>query len=303
MAVVNNTTLTALNTVIKTAFQGALISAQPEYQKIATVVTSNTASNSYAWLGEMPELREWIGERSVKDIATHSYVITNKLFESTISVQRTDIEDDNLGVYKPLAQSMGQRAAQHPDKLVFDLLNHGHENTCYDGKMFFAADHQVFANNDGTGEAKEVSNIAAGDSAAWYLLDTSQPLKPLIFQERIKPELDMPNTTGNTEVFMKDKYHYGVRARHNAGYGFWQMAYKSTQDLTPENFNNAIAAMMSQFADGGRPLGIKPTILVVPPTLRAKALEIVKAERLANGKTNVNKDIVDVLVTSLVAGK
>jgi len=54
---------------------------------------------------------------------------------------------------------------------------------------------------------------------------------------------------------------------------------------------------MSLKADGGRPLGIKPTVLVVPPSLRAAAIEIVKNERLANGASNPNFGVVDLIVS------
>ncbi len=303
MASLNNTTLTALNTAFKKIFNDALVNVKPEYERIATVVTSNTASNTYGWLGEMPELREWVGERQIKDFTAHSYTITNKLFESTIGVKRTDIEDDNIGIYHPLFTSLGNRAAQHPDKMVFELLTKGHENICFDGKKFFAKDHPVKANADGTGKNTPVANMAEGEPAApaWYLLDTSQSLKPLIYQKRSEIELTAMNKADDESVFMKDEIRYGTRLRGNVGYGFWQMAYKSTQELTSENFNAAVAAMMEQIADGGRLLGVRPTILVVPPALRSKALEIVKAERLANGETNINKDLVEVLVTPYVA--
>ena len=49
--------------------------------------------------------------------------------------------------------------------------------------------------------------------------------------------------------------------------------------------------------DKGKKLGIRPKLLVVPPSLRAAALEVVKAERDAAGATNINRDVVDVLVT------
>ncbi|MDP8160628.1 Mu-like prophage major head subunit gpT family protein [Pasteurella atlantica] len=300
MAIIDNANLKVLNTSFNKIFNDALKSVEPEYQKVATVVTSNTASNTYGWLGEMPELTEWVGERDIKNFKTYDYNIPNKLFESSIGVARVHIEDDNLGQYNMRFTSLARRAAQHPDKLVFDFLKNGDKNNCYDGKKFFATNHPVFAKHDGTGAKTDVANMVAGEQAAWFLLDTSQPLKPLIFQQRQAIELTAMTKLDDESVFMKDEFRYGVRARHNAGYGFWQMAYMSKQELTPENFNAAVSAMMSQTADGGRPLNIKPTLLVVPPSLRAKALEIVKAERLANGETNINKDLVDVLVTQEV---
>lgn len=303
MALVNAATLAALNTAIKKTFQKGLDSVEPEYTQIATVVPSSTASNTYGWLGEMPDMREWIGERVLNDIKTHGYTIVNKLYESTIAVKRTDIEDDNLGTLTPLAEAHGRRAMQHPDKLVFSALKDGRNQMCYDGQNFFDTDHPVYENHDGTGEVTTVSNLdydPAGTDPSWYLLDTSNIIKPIIFQKRKDVELTSMTKLDDESVFMLDIFRWGARARHNVGYGFWQMAYMSNKPLTSDNLNAAIAHMQSQKADGGRELDIKPTLLVVPPELRAKALELVKAERLANGQTNINKDVVDVLVTQRV---
>ena len=303
MALVNAATLTALNTAIKQTFQNGLDSVVPEYTQIATVVPSSTASNTYDWLGELPEMREWIGERVLKDIRTHAYTVANKLYESTIAVKRTDIEDDNLGTLTPLAQAHGRRASQHPDKLVFAALKDGQSQMCYDGQNFFDTDHPVYPKHDGTGVATTVSNLdydPVGADPSWYLLDTSNIIKPIIFQKRKEVELTAMTKLDDESVFMLDLFRWGARARHNVGYGFWQMAYKSNKPLTSESLNAAIAHMQSQTADGGRELDINPSLLVVPPALRAKALELVKADRLANGQTNINKDVVDVLVTQRV---
>lgn len=303
MALVNSTTLTALNTAIKQTFQKGLDSVEPEYTKIATVVPSSTASNTYGWLGELPEMREWIGERVLNDIKTHAYTISNKLYESTIAVKRTDIEDDNLGTLTPLAQAHGRRASQHPDKLVFAALKEGRNQLCYDGQNFFDTDHPVYEKHDCTGSVTTVANLdydAASSEPSWYLLDTSNVIKPIIFQQRKPTELTAMTKLDDESVFMQDIFRWGARARHNVGYGFWQMAYMSNKPLTADSLNAAIAHMQSQKADGGRELDIKPDLLVVPPSLRATALELVKAERLANGQTNINKDVVDVLVTQRV---
>lgn len=301
MAAITNANLAVLNTGFQKIYQNALKSVEPAHTQIATVVTSNTASNTFGWLGEMPQLVEWVGERTIKDIASHDYSIVNKLFESSVGVKRTDIEDDNLGIYNPLFSALGQRAGEHPDELIFALLKAGDSNLCYDGQNFFDTDHPVYPSHDGTGTAVTVSNFDDGAEAAWYLLDTKQALKPLIFQQRTGMEMTAMTKVDDENVFMKDQFRWGVRARHNVGFGFWQMAHASKKALTADNLNAAIATMQSRKADGGRLLNISPTLLVVPPSLRATALELVKADRLANGQTNINKDVVDVLVTARVA--
>jgi len=303
MAIITPALLTSLRTGFSKAFQDALAGTPTDWAKVATRVPSSSASNTYGWLGQFPTLREWVGDRVLKNMAAQAYQVQNKLYEGTVSVKRTDIEDDNVGVYTPLFAEMGRAAATHPDQLVFELLKTAHTITCYDGQFFFDTDHPVYPNVDGTGTATLVSNYdkPAIEQTPWYLLDTSRALKPIIFQERTTPELEALTSTQDESVFMSDLYRYGVRYRCNAGLGFWQMAYKSTQPLDAAHFNSAVSAMMSLKGDGGRPLGIKPTVLVVPPSLRAAAIEIVKNERLANGASNPNFGVVDLIVSPWLA--
>jgi phage major head subunit gpT-like protein len=52
---------------------------------------------------------------------------------------------------------------------------------------------------------------------------------------------------------MMDRYLYGIRARVNAGYGLWQLAYGSKQTLNAASYAAARATMMAFTADGGLP--------------------------------------------------
>ncbi len=303
MAVITPALISALQTGFKKNFQDGLQGAESAWNKVATEINSTTASNTYGWLGQFLSFREWVGDRVIKDMAAQGYQIVNKLWESTVGVARTDIEDDNLGIYSPLFNEMGRAAAVQPAELVFALLKAGTTTLCYDEQNFFDTDHPVYPEVDGTGTAVTVSNNdvpGTSPGTAWYLLDTSRSIKPLIFQRRTQPELQALTSPDDEAVFTSDTYRYGVRSRCNVGFGFWQMAYRSQQPLDADHFNSAVQAMQELKADGGRPLGIRPTLLVVPPSLRAAALEVVKAERLANGATNVNREVVDALVTPWV---
>jgi len=292
--------LTALFTSYKKEYEAGLAMVEPTWGKVASKVSSSSSSNTYGWLGQFPQFREWVGARVIKDMAAHGYQITNKLFESTVGVARTDIEDDNIGAYAMLFQEMGRAANIHPDELVYALLAAGGTTLCYDGQNFFDTDHPVYPNVDGTGTPATVSNqdIPATDpGAAWYLLDVSRAIKPIIFQERVKPDLQQMTKSDDEHVFTEDEYRYGVRARSNVGFGFWQMAYKSRQPLTKENYAKARTAMMNFKADGGRPLAIRPTLLVVPPSLEGAGFEVLKANRAAAGATNVYQGTAELLVS------
>jgi phage major head subunit gpT-like protein len=283
----NTANLTNLWIGYQAAFNTGFRSVTPTWQQIATRVPSSTMTEQYGWLGQFPRLREWLGDRVVRNMAAHDYTIKNKKFESTISVNRDEIEDDQYGVYAPLMQEMGFAAATHPDELVFELLTTGDTALCYDGQPFFDADHPVMG--------ASVSNVETGSANPWFLFDTSRPLKPLIFQERRAYDIRSFNRLDEESVFMTDKYLYGVDGRCNVGFGFWQQAFMSTDDLDATNFNAAYAGMMSLRSEENRPLGIKPNVLVYGPSNRAAALTVIKADRDAAGAANVNMNAVGLL--------
>lgn len=62
----------------------------------------------------------------------------------------------------------------------------------------------------------------------WFLLDTSKPIKPFIFQERQAPEMVSQTDLDSDKVFSTGEFQFGAEARGNAGYGLWQLAYGST---------------------------------------------------------------------------
>ena len=103
---ITSQSLDALRVGFQATFQRGLDQAPTDYTRIATTVPSTTKENRYGWLGKMPSLREWIGERAVQGISEHDYSVKNVSYELTIGVDRDDIEDDNLGVYTPLMQAL-----------------------------------------------------------------------------------------------------------------------------------------------------------------------------------------------------
>ena len=282
--IINSGNLRTLYTGYSAAFQGAFAAAAPRHTRIATVVPSTAAENEYGWLGMMPQLREWIGERVVQNLATHDYRIRNKTYEVTIGVKREHIEDDQLGLYTPMFQMLGSDVAMHPTKLVYQLLAAGFTTVCYDGQFFFDTDHAVTA-ADGT--VGSVSNFGGGSGTPWFLLDVSRPIKPLIYQERRAFNLTRMDALTDEQVFNASEFRYGVDGRCNAGYGLWQLAYASRQTLNATNYAAARAAMLGMKGDRGVPLNLMPGLLVVPPALEGAAREILMAERDAAGATNV----------------
>jgi phage major head subunit gpT-like protein len=289
--IISRQSLQTLGIGYKANFQDGFDGLKPSWGRIATEVKSTTGTEEYGWLGQLPGMREWIGERQIKNIMQHGYAIKNRPFEMTVSVPRPAIEDDNHGVYGPLMKEMGRSAAEHPDILVYSLLKAGFATLCYDGQNYFDTDHPVVGAN---GSVTSVSNMQAGGGAAWFLMDTRRALKPLIYQNRKKAEFISKDNPSDENVFMKNEFVYGADSRGNVGFGFWQIAFGSKATLDEANLQAAYTAMTSLKGDEDRPLGIKPDLLVVHPTLVFTAKKLVAATTLANGAENIMANMVDI---------
>jgi phage major head subunit gpT-like protein len=224
--IISSQNLRGIYIAFNTLFNKAFEEQKPIYEQIATVTPSTTDAETYAWLGDIPGMREWIGDREVQNLSGSDYTIKNKDFELTVGVPRNAIEDDKIGLYNPSVQMLGQSAALHPDELVFALLASGFTEKCYDGLPFFSDAHKV--------GKKTVSN-------------------------------------------------------------------KGTAKLTLTAYIAARAAMMSLTNSKGRPLGLIPDLLVVPPALEAAARDILVADFI-NGTKNTMQGTATPLVAPLLAG-
>lgn len=289
---INSGNLATLFTGFNASFQRGLGQAASQWDRVATRVPSSTKVEEYGWLGKLPSVREWIGDRIVHNAAAHDYTIKNKSHELTIGVDRDDIEDDQFGIYAPLFEEMGMSTAGHTDNLVFDLLKAGFAENAYDGQFFFDTDHPVIDEN---GNEISVANTDGGAGVPWFLLSTNRALKPLIFQDRKTFEFVAKDKPTDDNVFSKKEFQYGVDGRNNVGFGFWQMAWGSQQTLDKANYRIAREALMEMKGDHGRPLGITPTLLVVPPALEFNGLEILNSERDAAGATNVYRGTAELI--------
>lgn len=285
--IINRFNLSALYTAFHATFQGALDQAESQFGNIATTVPSSTGTEEYGWLGQMPNVREWLGSRTVHGIESHGYAIKNRTFELTVAVPREAIEDDTYGLYSPMFAEMGSAVGAHPDQLAFGLLKDGRDVECYDGQNFFDTDHPVLA-ADGT-TMTTVSNV--DDSGAgteyWYVMDLSRAIKPVLFQDRKAPNFVAKTAETDDNVFDRKEFVYGVDMRRNVGFGLWQLAQSSNKPLNAENLKAAITALTGRKGDHGRPLGLRATHLVVSSNLEFDARELLDNQRNAAGASNV----------------
>lgn len=178
--IINQASLSGLNVSFSTVYNKAFSGVTSNYQKIATVVPSSTAETNYKWLGQIPSMKLWVGERELQNISAYDYTIKNEHFEMSVEVDRDSIEDDQYGMFAPMFSAMGENAAIFPDELCFGVLKDGFEKLCYDGKPFFASDHKSgdeFYSNLGHAKLSVESYMAARTSIMSVKGDQGKSLK------------------------------------------------------------------------------------------------------------------------------
>lgn len=183
--IINQASIREAFSAFNTVFSKAFSETEAQYTKIAMEVPSDTRDETYAWLGAVPSMREWIGDRQIKNLAAYGYTIHNKDFELTVSVPRNDVEDDRIGVFKPMFQDLAYSARLHPDKLVFGLLPKAFTELCFDGKPFISDNHTPgyegkkakAQSNKGTAQLTPGSYGAARTQMLTLVNDEGEPLR------------------------------------------------------------------------------------------------------------------------------
>lgn len=78
----------------------------------------------------------------------------------------------------------------------------------------------------GSAKVLVVPQLSA-DSTTWYLLDTTKPIRPFLYQNRKSPELVMRTNVDSEPVFVRNQFQYGVDMRGAAATALWFLAAKA----------------------------------------------------------------------------
>ncbi len=273
------------------------------WTKLAMRFSSNQESETYKWLGMVPQVREWVGGRKVQPLRSSGVTIVNKVWESTIRIDADEQRRDKTGQIMVRINELARRVATHPNSLLTTLIANGESTAAYDGQFFFDTDHsegdsgtqsnditydvatptvptdtemyeaivkgiaQMIGFKDDTGEpmnesardfmvmvptsflsstliALSSNNIdstgnplassdpfkvdwVANPRLTWTdkfaVFRTDGESRPFIFQEELPVQVQILAEGSELEV-NENQHQYGVKAIHEAGYGFWQDA-------------------------------------------------------------------------------
>lgn len=105
---------------------------------ITTEVQADSGSSLFAWLGDVPGVREWLGTKTYGQLSEYNYVIRNKEWYDGFSLHKRDIRRNGL-VNVPV--HMNQLLSNHKDhkkELIMTALLQGDVNTAFDNIAFFS---------------------------------------------------------------------------------------------------------------------------------------------------------------------
>ena len=117
---VNGAALSAIFLNLSKVYNDTFKEVTTSYQKIAMTVPSSGKYVDYRWLANFPKMERWVAKKVIKKLVEYQYTIVNEKFAATVEVDRDDIEDDQLGIYKPQAESAAWSAKQLPEELIYD---------------------------------------------------------------------------------------------------------------------------------------------------------------------------------------
>ena len=139
---------------MKTEFMKEFAKKEDIWQKIAVLIKSTKSTEPYAWLGAVPDMHEWTDERIPEGLLESDYSIKNLNWESSISVDRDVIEDEQYGQVTLRVKGLASKARRFWGKMVYKFLSQGYLSTgdtgifngkavtCYDGNPFFYDSHE-----------------------------------------------------------------------------------------------------------------------------------------------------------------
>ncbi|MDI9348650.1 MAG: Mu-like prophage major head subunit gpT family protein [Candidatus Symbiobacter sp.] len=283
---INSESIKAMTTGFQSKFLKGLMNLTVGSKEIAIVTQSKTLRETYNSLLTMPMLRPWKGQRASHDLKLGEITVENGKFQEKIVIPRDEVEDDQYQNYGMTMEALGIACAQMPDQQIFNLLKNGNSKLCFDKQYFFDNDHPWY---DANGRLISISNFQDGPATnpLWIVADLSQETRrPIIYQQRVPPEFIARTRPDDHHVFDFDEYVYGVRVRAGFSFGLWHYCYASRQTLNMANLRLAFAALEAMRSSNGSPLGVKPTHLVVPTSLREDAMRLVQVPFIDATTTN-----------------
>ena len=138
----------------------------------STEFPSTTAAEGYSVTAKLGGMREWVGDRQIKNLETKILKVVNRDFEDTVAIGKNDMMDDKFGMFNIEIQQMSRDANELPRDLAEDMLVNGFTYKWADGKLFFSTDRKY-----GKNTVKNLFNLPLTRENFWLVRSTMRQYK------------------------------------------------------------------------------------------------------------------------------
>lgn len=156
-----------------TLFHNRLKKAAPIFDRIATVVETDSVLDAYLWLANNPKMRRWVGDKVLHKLRAEKHEIKTEPQEASLEVPKHDILNDRLGLYTGRINGMADAWTWRRDEMVIGMLVAGMAGTAYgttyDGQNLFDTDHQALSVGGGTNQVNKITGALSSTTynQAW----------------------------------------------------------------------------------------------------------------------------------------
>jgi phage major head subunit gpT-like protein len=139
--------LNALRTKYSQIFQSTFLEQLVVWQKVAQLITSTAESETHVWVDRIPQVRQWVGDRVIRNASLREYILPNLPFEQTEGLDQFKVEDNKINAFEPVVRMQASAAKKWPDNLIFDntagILALGATSAAvtYDNQPYFSQAH------------------------------------------------------------------------------------------------------------------------------------------------------------------
>lgn len=186
----------ALNTVFQNEYGRPVDNS---WLQLCTEINSTKASEKYGFLGANPSMREFRDERQPSGFQENAFVISNKKYESTISISVDALDDDQYGQIRLQVMRLGETVRSFKEECAYTVFTNGDSNTygtCYDGNEFFDSQHKegtyytTVQSNVGNSTLSQTSLSAARTTMMGFKDDRGNKLRIVPDTLIVPPELE-----------------------------------------------------------------------------------------------------------------
>jgi phage major head subunit gpT-like protein len=138
---------------------------QGSWPRFCRKVSTDAKSNTDVFLGSMPSVRKWVGEKQYQAMRAYDFTVTLASYESSFELERKDIRYDSVGaISQRISAFLNGVADEFYDGPATDEVLLANP-TCYDGVNLYSASH-VHVNGGAGGSNYTTSALSFATYAA-----------------------------------------------------------------------------------------------------------------------------------------